>query len=626
MPKLAELCTFDPQVLYNVNNSNNNYSLSVSEHWRFIINTKKSIDYKSLDLKKQKNLLYKLGFNLTSNRIQGNKYIREDNNILSVEWTRHDQNDVNSGLIYNYTSSGKEFFIPININSVIKKHYSTSQSSNRKYHPVSKLKGTNRLRIDEYTASAAQKIKHVHGISMHPSRSVICFDIDSHPEGNSRNDFLLANNNANHTFKCLLKELNYHNPIFTEISQLGGIHVYYCFDQPISDDEISIWLKYFNEKYSTSLETSHTNKVFQLPDSVFYCPIYFTNLDNQNISFEYYTSTESYQNDVLQYNSPLSYNNFLSIFLHEKRFKNIKVPLYNNTYKKKSDFNKDHFYFGSGYRVDTIFRSGLGFFAFKNSNLNFDLFKNEIISYDMGSKDFSSKNSNNIMFSVFSWIKDHYNDNYNTNNSSNSILSNDDFLTSSSINYISILSNLLNDRYFSYNYKKCIHDNKKTLNHLLLFIFGRISFEQSTNFKRKVSKFATLTSEKKSEYETGYIFYREIRDYIKDSNNITLDIRKVWNTLMSALVDLKIFKEYKHHCSIPGYEIQKRWLLLTNNDINSILTTIINNILQTRDNANFELKEKIYIIDGNSYCLNKKNSFEYRFVRTQKEKNRPPNH
>ena len=137
-------------------------------------------------------------------------------------------------------------------------------------------------------------------------------------------------------------------------------------------------------------------------------------------------------------------------------------------------------------------------------------------------------------------------------------------------------------------YLGCKGKNESTTKKLLIEIFGRFIYEYYTNFQRHISPEVRLTTEKRSEWETGTNLNFDLLNQYGEYSNYT----RIKNAIFNFLEKAGVILEYGKHSSLPNLSIKKRYLLKIidkNNfyfNIYKLLESLFNQLLLIFKNNN----------------------------------------
>jgi len=137
-------------------------------------------------------------------------------------------------------------------------------------------------------------------------------------------------------------------------------------------------------------------------------------------------------------------------------------------------------------------------------------------------------------------------------------------------------------------YLGCKGKNEATTKKLLIEIFGRFIYEYYTNFQRHISPEVRLTTEKRSEWETGTNLNFDLLNQYGEYSNYT----RIKNAIFNFLEKAGVILEYGKHSSLPNLSIKKRYLLKIidkNNfyfNIYKLLESLFNQLLLIFKNNN----------------------------------------
>jgi hypothetical protein len=525
--------------------------------------------------------LYTLGFNLTGTRRQAHKAIfvgSESENPLhltGISWWSDHKEDINNGKVYIANKNNLDVMIPLSLKNAdtIQKHYET-QFSNRVYNKVK-----NDI-IDEETKQLAitcRKISKVYGLSKHPKSNIACFDIDAHPTSIENTEFFKQQ--ALSTLHILLDELNYKEPLYIEISKNGGFHVYYEFDKPVKPEILKKFVDYIKDKYNSetftiNIDLNWTNKILQLPMSVYYRPIKLLNADTKDISkvkFEF-ISTPLEAINLVKTNLNKNIVSYDSIKI---KFEDIEEEysgsIFKNTYETPVKFStkKDLFY-GAGTRHETWFTKGAVFFYYKKSNGTLESFTEIVLSYDKGSNDIKNDQAKTIL-NAFKWVQEHFDMSKlktQVAQASSDFVSNQPYIEKYGYqNLISAISKVALQKHFS---SYSIAWQVKALPLIKDYyteVIGRMLFEHDTNYTISIHKKVRLTAKFKKELEKCYFFSFDLLAKHLSPKYKNINILKVLRVLNS---DNMVISQAHGHLNLPTIKIKKSYKINKNISIDTL--------------------------------------------------------
>ncbi len=551
------------------------FSFDESIKLKLNIFTEKEKKHKQLTIEDYIYFIYFLGFDIdqftTKIAVKRIKLTDSVNcTIDEINWLRFSRYDSMNETTHKpewFLSDKKYYSKDLKIETIVKQHLNC-QFSKRKHR---KIKG----RSPE--TNIFYKIEKTYGLSRSPNADVIAFDIDSHPKNKAQ--LQECKEKAQQILISLIKKLD-KTPCYIERSKNGGFHVFFKLDTTITKDvhkNIKQWIKQSNIK----VEINSQNSVFQLPNSIYYEPGKII-LDNDTIKFIPLNMKEAAYTflEVIKDKTNIISKDFFIINNEIKEKKPIKTKqtffdlennnkkIYENIYisnNKNVQINTNSLYFGWHERCKVWFNEGKIFTFYRLANGNFNEFKKLIQQYDTGSEDLQKNNANSIIFNAFHWAKQNIKEisnNIHHTCTSPKFISNIKYVEKYHPELKKILKQFSQQfckLYLSSTYtkEKRFKTTIKIVEHIFLEIFGRIIFEEKTNFQRKISNNIPLTKEKKEELEQGTIFYfNQLSLYLKTLYP-HINIR---NIIRICIKNTSFFNEFSQ-IHFNTFSIQKRYKL-----------------------------------------------------------------
>ena len=266
---------------------------------------------REFDVELFRSALFLLGFDISRTRKQGYLYLKKEGKSFSATWKFLTTDEIQNGekitigfnpitrrlkVIEKFWNLGER---------VLKRHFYSSEKSHEKPHK--KLKN----HTDEREAISARYFdEKTIGVNEHLYSRTACFDID-----NKSGDNVLADE----TLHVLVEEMGYKMPILLERNPFtDASHVFYNFDDVVSESDLVAFKDYFNSKYADEgyvIDIRYKNKIFRLPCSYTYVPIKINNIgDLKEGNFgECYDDLNEMCQDIESFNDKISYEWFYSL-------------------------------------------------------------------------------------------------------------------------------------------------------------------------------------------------------------------------------------------------------------------------------------------------------------------------
>ena len=570
------------------------FSFDESIKLKLNIFTEKEKKHKQITIKEYISFISALGFDTNSitTKLAVKRIKLTDSincTIDEINWLRFSQYDIINGTTHKpdwYLSDKKYYSRDLKIETIIKQHLNC-QFSKRKHKKIKERSPETNI---------FYKIEKTYGLSRSPKATVIAFDIDSHPK--TITQLQECKENAQQILVSLIKKLD-RIPCYIERSKNGGFHVFFKLDEIITKKvhkDIKQWIK----QSDINVEINSQNGIFQLPNSIYYEPGEII-IDNDNLKFNPLTIKDAISTfieitkdkkniipkeffiinkEAIKNDLPCDYDVEQVIReLEENRRKNI----YENNYilnnkNAQINTNENSLYFGWHERCNVWFNQGKIFTFYRKANGDFLQFQKLIRQYDQGSEDLKKADSDTIILNAFDWAKQHIKDipnNIHQTGISPEFISNINYIET----YYPELKKILKQfsqqfckLYLSSSYtkEKRFKTTVKVVEHLFLEIFGRLIFEEKTNFKRKISDYIPLTEKKKEELEQGTIFYfHRLSLYLKTIYP-NINIRKI---IRICIKNNSFFDEFSQ-IHFDTFSIQKRYKLKDFLSLNNIVSFI----------------------------------------------------